>query len=128
VPPHAADLIPESPPQSQPISYAEPKRVLHQHKLPPSKAKVQNIQSRSASSAPKIPGSLSAVSVPSQPQTQPDPKQRRAPWRFIPKFGGWTIRSVKLGFSKIGSHLVGDRRQKEPSGQSSSATTKLGSG
>jgi len=128
VPPRTADLIPESPPQPQPVSYAEPKRVLQGHKLPVSEAKVQHVQSRSASSAPKIPGSLSAVSGPFQPQTQPNPKRRPAIWRLIPKFGGWTIHSVKVGFSKIGSHLDGNRRQKEPSGQFSSATTKLGSG
>jgi len=125
VPPRTADLIPESPHQPQPILYAEPKRVLQGHKLPDSKAKVQHVQSRSDSSAPKIPGSLSG---PFQPQTQPDPKRRPAILRLIPKFGGWAIRSVKVGFSKVGSHLAGDRRQKEPSGQVSSTTTKLGSG
>jgi len=128
VPLRTSDLIPESPHQPQPVSYAEPKRVLQRHKLPVSEAKVRHVQSRSASSAPKIQDGLSAVSASSQPQTQPNPKRRPALWRFIPKFGGWAIRSVKVGFSKVGSHLVGDRRQKEPSGQFSSATTKLGSG
>jgi hypothetical protein len=128
VPPRAAGLIPESPHQPQPVSYAEPKRVLQGHKLPVSEAKIQHVQSRSATSAPRIQGSLSAVSGPFQPQTQPNPKRRPAIWRLIPKFGGWAIRSVKVGFSKVGSHLAGDRRQKEPSGQFSSATTKLGSG
>ena len=117
VPPRTADLIPESPHQPQPVSYAEPKRVLQGHKLPVSEAKVQHVHSRSTSSTPKTRRSVSAVSGPSQPQTQPNPKQRSAPWRFIPKFGGWAIRSVKAGFSKVGSHLAGDRRQKEPSGQ-----------
>lgn len=131
-PSRTADLIQESPHRHQPVSYAEPKRVLHRHKLPVSEANVPHVQSRSASSAPKITGSLEEILGPSQPQTQPnptqtqpDPKQPHAPWRFIPKVGGWTIRSVKVGFSKIESHLAGDRRQKEPSGQFSSATTKL---
>jgi hypothetical protein len=127
VPPRTSDLIPESPHQPQPVSYAEPKRVIQRHKLPVSEAKIQHVQSRSASSAPKIPSSLSAVSGPYQPQTQPNPKRSHALWRFIPKFGGWTIRSVKVGFSKVESHLAGDRRKKEPSGQFSSSTTKLGS-
>ena len=123
VPPYTAAVISETPPQPQPVSYAEPKRVLQRQKLPVSEAKVQHVHSRFTSSTPKIRGSVSAVSGPSQPQTQPNPKQRSAPWRFIPKFGGWAIRSVKVGFSKVGSHLVGDRHQKEPSGQFSSATT-----
>jgi beta-lactamase regulating signal transducer with metallopeptidase domain len=128
VPPRTADLIPESPPQPQPVSYAEPKRVLQGHNLPVSEAKAQHRQPRSASSAPKIRGSLSAVPGPFQSQTQPTPKRRPAIWRLIPKFGGWTIHSVKVGFCKVGSHLTGGRRQKEPFGQFSSATTKLGSG
>jgi len=128
MPPRTSALIPESPHQPQPVSYADPKRALQRHKLRVSEAKVQRVQSRSAFSVPKIPGSLSAVSGPFQPQTQPNPKRRPAMWRLIPKFGGWAIRSVKVSFSKVGSHLAGDRRQKEPSGQFSSATTKLGSG
>jgi beta-lactamase regulating signal transducer with metallopeptidase domain len=128
VSPRASGLIPESPHQPQPVSYAKPKRVLQRHKLPVSEAKVQHVQSRSASSAPKPPGGLLAVSGPSQLQIQPNPKRRPPLWRFIPNFGGWAMRSVKVGFSKVGSHLAGDRRQKEPSGQFSSATTKLGSG
>jgi beta-lactamase regulating signal transducer with metallopeptidase domain len=128
VPPRTADLIPESPRQPPPVSYAEPKRALQGHKLPVSEAKVQHVQFRSASSAPKIPGSLSTVSGALQPQTRPNPKRRPAILRLIPKVGGWAIRSVKVGFSKVGSHLAGDRRQNEPSGQFSSATTKLGSG
>jgi beta-lactamase regulating signal transducer with metallopeptidase domain len=126
VPPYAAGVISGTPSQPRPVSYAEPKHVLHRQKLPVLKA--HHIQSRSASSAPKIPVRVSAVSGRSQQQTQPNPKRRSAPWRFIPKFGGWAIHSVKVGFSKVGSHLAGSRRQKEPYGQFSSATTKLGSG
>ena len=111
VPPYTAAVISVTPPQPQPVSYAEPKRVLQRQKLPVSEAKVQHVHSRSTSSASKIRGSVSAVSGPSQPQTQPNPKQRSAPWRFIPKFGGWAIRSVKVGFSKVGSHLVRSMRQ-----------------
>jgi len=128
VPPRTSDLTPESPHQPQPVSHAEPKRVLRRHKLRVSEANVQHVQSRSASFAPKIQGGLLAVSSPSQPQTHPNPKRRPALWRFIPKFGGWAIRSVKVGFSKVGSHLAGNRHQKEPSGQFSPATTNLGSG
>jgi hypothetical protein len=112
VPSYSAAVIAETPPQPPPVSYAEPKRVLQRQKLPVPKTKVQHVQSRSASSTPKIPGSISVVSGPSQPQTQPDPKRRSAPWRFIPKFGGWAVRSVKVGFSKVGSHLAGSSRQK----------------
>jgi hypothetical protein len=111
VPPYTAAVVAETPPQPQPVSYAEPKRVLQRQKLPVSEAKVQHVHSRSTSSPPKIRGSVSAVSGPSQPQTQPNPKQRSAPWRFIPKFGGWAIRSVKVGFSKVGSHFVPSMRQ-----------------
>ena len=111
VPPYTAAVISETPPQPQPVSYAEPKRVLQRQKLPVSEAKVQHVHSRSTSSTSKIRGSVSAVSGPSQPQTQPNPKQRSAPWRFIPKFGGWAIRSVKVGFSKVGSHFVRSMRQ-----------------
>jgi hypothetical protein len=103
-----ADLIPESPRQPQPVSFVQPKRVSHRHKLSVSETKVHHVQSGSASPVPKIPGSLAAVSSPYHPQTKPSPKRL---WRFIPKFGGWAIRSVKVGFSKVGSHLVRDRRQ-----------------
>lgn len=112
--PPTAEIIPESPRQPRPVSYAKAKRVLRRHKLPASEAKVLHVQSRSATPAPKIPNSLLAVSDSSQPQIQPDSTQSRpdskgrpALWRLIPKFGGWTIHSVKVGFSRIGSHLVG---------------------
>jgi hypothetical protein len=111
VPSYTAAVVSETPPQPQPVSYAEPKRVLQRRNLPVPEAKVQHIQSRSASSTPKIRGSISAVSSPSQPQTQPNPKRRTGLWRFIPKFGGLAIRSVKVGFSKVGSHLAGNMRQ-----------------
>jgi hypothetical protein len=112
VPSYSTAVISETPPQPPPVSYAEPKRVLQRQKLPVPKTKVQHVQARSASSTPKIPSSISAVSGLSQPQTQPDPKRRSALWRFIPKFGGRAIHSVKVGFSKVGSHLVGSSRQK----------------
>jgi hypothetical protein len=80
--------------------------VLRRQKLPVSEAKVQHARSRSASSAPKIPSSISAISGPPQPQAQPNPKQRPALWRVIPKFGGRAIHSVKVGFSKVGSLLA----------------------
>jgi hypothetical protein len=50
---------------------------------------------------------------------QPEPKSTRHPaaWHVFPKVGGWAIRSVKLGFSKVGSHLGFGRHLKKPSGQ-----------
>ncbi|HYK34315.1 M56 family metallopeptidase [Alloacidobacterium sp.] len=115
LPPQTADSIPESPHRPQPVSYAEPKRVLQRHMSTVSKAKVRHIQSQFASSVPKIPGGLLSVSGSSRPQTQPEPKRRPALWRFIPKFGGWAIHSVKAGFSKVGSQLAGNRPQKDQS-------------
>lgn len=127
VPQRTADLIPKPLQHPQSVSHAKAKRVLKRHKFPVPEAKIQRAQSQPASSSPKIPGSLLAVAGPPQPQTQPNSKQPHVLWRFIPKFGGWTIRSVKTGFSKLESHLPGDRRQKEPSAQFSSTATKLNS-
>lgn len=128
LPPYTATVMSATPSQPQAVSYAEPERVLQPQKLPVLKARVHHIRPLSGSSTSKIPGSISAVSDQSHPQTRPNAKRRSAPWRFIPKFGSWAIRSVKVGISKVGSHLTGSTQPKEPYGQFSSATTKLGSG
>jgi beta-lactamase regulating signal transducer with metallopeptidase domain len=115
-------------PQAQHLSPLPPKRMSQRHKLLVPEGKVQYVHSRSASSSPKSPGGTSTASGPYHPQTQPDTKRRPALWRFIPRFGGWAIHSVKLGFSKIGSHLAGDRHPKEPSGELSSVSANAGPG
>jgi len=125
--PSTADVIQESPHQPQPVLHLEPKHASQRHKLPVSHAKAQHEKSRSGSSAPAIPGRPLAVSAPSHPQTQPNPKQRQSLWRFIPKFGGWAFHSVKVGFSKVGSHLVHGRQKEGPSELASPATTESGS-
>ena len=42
-------------------------------------------------------------------------RRRPAVWHIIPKAGGWAIRSVRLGFSKVGSHLGFGRRHQDSS-------------
>jgi hypothetical protein len=112
----------------KPFSTAERKQRLRRHTLRFPETKVQRVHSRFGSSKPQSPRNLSDVSGPSHPQTEPKSTRRPAVWRVIPKVGGWAIRSVKLGFSKVGSHLGFGRHLNQPSGQLSSVTTKIGSG
>ncbi len=107
----------EAPVSIQSFSAAEHKPRLQRHKLRVPEAKVQPVHSRTASSAPQFPRNISAVSSPSQPQAEHKSTRRPAVWHVIPKAGGWTIRSVKLGFSKVGSHLGFGRRHQDSSGQ-----------
>ena len=127
-PSDSAAMTQETPTLHQPFSIAERKQGLRRHMLRVPETKVQRVHSRFASSKPQSPRNISDVSGPSQPQTEPKSTRRPAVWRVIPKVGGWAIRSVKLGFSKVGSHLGFGRRLNEPSGQLSSVTTKMGSG
>jgi beta-lactamase regulating signal transducer with metallopeptidase domain len=80
-------------------------------------AKVQRIGSRFASPKPQSPRKASDFSGPSQLRTEPQSTRHSAVWHVFPKVGGWAIRSVKSGFSKVGSHLGFGRHPKEPSGQ-----------
>jgi beta-lactamase regulating signal transducer with metallopeptidase domain len=107
----------EAPPALQPLSAAEQKARLQRHKLRVPEAKVQSVHSRIASSGRQFPRNISDVSSPSQTQAERKSTRRSALWHVIPKAGGWTIRSVKLGFSKVGSHLGFGRRQQDNSRQ-----------
>jgi beta-lactamase regulating signal transducer with metallopeptidase domain len=127
-PQDTAAMTQEAPTRLQPPSTAERKQGLKRHKLRVPETKVQRVHPRFASSTPQFPRNISDVSRPSQPQTEPKSTRRPAVWHVIPKFGGWAIRSVKLGFSKVGSHLGFGRHLMEPSGQQSSVTAKVGSG
>jgi beta-lactamase regulating signal transducer with metallopeptidase domain len=120
-----SNLIPVAQHQGQSVSIAAPKHVSQRRKVPVSKALVHHVQSVPASTAPKVSPSLSAVSGPSQPQAEPNPR-RQPLWHVIPKFGGWAYRSVKTGFSKVGSHLARNRHREGPTEQLS-ATTELDS-
>jgi beta-lactamase regulating signal transducer with metallopeptidase domain len=127
-PSDSASMSQEAPTRRQPSSTTERKQGFRRHNLRVPDTKVQRVHSRFASSPPQLPRNISDVSGPSQPQAEPKSTRRPAVWRVIPKVGGWAIRSVKLGFSKAGSHLGFGRHLNEPSGQLSSVTTKMGSG
>jgi hypothetical protein len=105
----------------------QPEAGLRRPKWRVPETKVQRVHSRFASSKPQSSRNISDVSAPSQPQTEPKSTRRLAVWRVIPKVGGWAVRSVKLGFSKVGSHLGFGRHLNEPSEQLASVTTKMGS-
>jgi hypothetical protein len=103
--PTPSDLatIAQAPTPPPPLSTAERKPGLQRHKLRVPEPKVQRVHSGFASSAPPSSRTISDVSDPSQ--TESKSSRRPGLWHVIPKVGGWTIRSVKLGFSKVGSHL-----------------------
>ena len=112
-----ATIAQEAPTPLQPVSIAERKPRLQRHKLRVPETRVQRVHSGFSSSTPQSPRNISDVSSPSRMQTEPKSTQRPAVWRVIPKVGGWTIRSVKLGFSKVGSHLGFGRRQQDSTRQ-----------
>jgi beta-lactamase regulating signal transducer with metallopeptidase domain len=114
----AAAMTQEAPTRLQPFLTTERKHGLQRQKWRVPEAKVQRAHSGFASSTPQFPRNISDVSGPSQPQPVPKSIRRPAVWHVIPKFGGWAIRSVKLGFSKVGSHLGFGRHLKEPSDSS----------
>jgi hypothetical protein len=126
--PRTRAMTQEAPPTAQPVSYPAPKRMSQRHKSLVPEGRVESVHSRTVSSTPKPPDGISTVSGQRHPQTQSDTTRRPALWRFIPRFGGWALHSVKLGFSKVGSHLAGDRHQKEPSGELSSVSANAGPG
>jgi beta-lactamase regulating signal transducer with metallopeptidase domain len=76
-----------------------------QHKLRDPETKVHRVRSKFAASTPQLPKNISDVSGPSQSKSESKSTRRPAVWHVIPKVGGWAIRSVKFGFSKVGSHL-----------------------
>ncbi len=111
-PTDAATMTREAPIPPQPFSVAERKPGLQRHKLRVPETRVQRVHSRNASSTLQFPRNISDVSGPSQSQTESKSTRRPAVWHVIPKVGGWAIRSVKLGFSKVGSHFgFGGRHQ-----------------
>jgi beta-lactamase regulating signal transducer with metallopeptidase domain len=116
-PSDTAVMTQEAPIPLQPFSAAERKPGLQRHKLRVPETKVQRVHSRFASSTLQFPKNISDVSSPSQPQTEPKSTQRPAVWHVVPKAGAWAIRSVKLGFSKVGSHLGFGRRHQDSSRQ-----------
>jgi beta-lactamase regulating signal transducer with metallopeptidase domain len=116
-PSDSAAMTQEAATQVQRFPTIERMQELPRHKLRVPETKVQRVHSRFASSTPQFPRNISDVSGPSQPQTEPKSTRRPAVWRVIPKVGGWAIRSVKLGFTKVGSHLGFGRHLNESSGQ-----------
>jgi len=112
-----ATISQEAQTRLQPLPAAEQKQRLQRSRSRVSEAKVQRVHSRFGSPKPQIPRNISDVSGPSRLQTEPKSTRRPAAWHVFPKVGGWAIRSVKLGFSKVGSHLGFGRHPKEPSGQ-----------
>ena len=117
-PPSAtATMTREAPTPLQPVSTAERKPGSQRHKVRVPETKVQRVHSVFASSTPQSPRNISDVSSPSETQTEPRSTLRSAVWHVIPKIGGWTIRSVKLGFSKAGSHLGFGKRHPDSSRQ-----------
>ena len=110
-------------PQPQLVSRVERKHILQRHRLSVPMTKAPDAHLRLASSAANITGTVSDAPGSSRLQAQPGSTRHRTLLRFIPKVGGWAIRSIKLGFTKVGSHLAGRRHQKEPSGQHSSFAT-----
>src|SRR5258708_6051750 len=104
-PSDTAAMTQEASTRLQPFSTVERKQGLQRRKMRIPETKVQRAHSRFASSTPQFPRNISDVSGPSRPQTEPKSTRRPAVWRVIPKVGGWAVRSVKLGFTKVGSHL-----------------------
>jgi beta-lactamase regulating signal transducer with metallopeptidase domain len=107
----------EAPTPLQPVATAERKPGLQRHKLRVPETKVQRVRSGFASSPPQSPRNRSDVSSPSQPQAESKSTRHPSVWHIVPKVGGWTIRSVKLGFSKVGSHLGFGRRHQDSTRQ-----------
>lgn len=114
----------ESGPLPQLVPTVERRPVLQRHKLPIPKAKASDARLRTASSPPNSARSIIGTSRSSQLKLQPAATRHGPLLRFIPKIGGWAFHSVKLGFTKVESHLPIHRHQKEPSRQISSVQTK----
>jgi beta-lactamase regulating signal transducer with metallopeptidase domain len=112
-----ATIAQEAPTPLQPVSTAEARPWLQRHKLRLPETRVQRVHSGFAPATPQSPRNISAVDSPSRPQTEQKSTLRPAVWHIIPKAGGWAIRSVKLGFSKVGSHLGFGRRHQDSSRQ-----------
>lgn len=110
-------------PQPKIVSPIEQTRLVQRHESSVRKAKAPGAHLRLVSSAPKIRGTISVPPGSSQLQAQRGPARGGSLWRFIPKVGGWAMRSVKVGFNKVGSHLTGHRSGKVPSRQVSSVAT-----
>ena len=117
-PSDTAAITQEAPAGLQPFSTGGRKQGLQRRKLHITATKVQHSQSRFASSTPQFPRHISDVSGPSQPQAESKSTRHPAVWHVIPKVGGWAFRSVKLGFSKVGTHLGFGRHRKEPTDSS----------
>jgi beta-lactamase regulating signal transducer with metallopeptidase domain len=83
------------------------KRVLQQRKLSGAKANTSEARLRRPSHALRITRANLEARSSSQVRAQTSQTRRRTPLHFISEAGGWTIRSVKLGFTKIESHLRG---------------------
>jgi beta-lactamase regulating signal transducer with metallopeptidase domain len=123
IPTVTEELVREPRPQSEIVSPVEQTRLVQRHESSVPKAKAPGAHPKLTSSASNIRGAISGPPGSSQSKAQPGPTRRGSVWRFIPKVGGWAIRSVKVGFTKVGSHLTGHRSGKAPSGQVSSVAT-----
>jgi beta-lactamase regulating signal transducer with metallopeptidase domain len=129
--PRNAARIQEPPPQPQTILKADRQRVSKRHKFQAPGAIAPDVYSRFARPKPEFPGSTPVVSGPppvlsgpSEVQTRPDSARGRTRWGLISKVGGWAIRSVRFGVSKMGSHIAGAKHERAPSGQLPSVATE----
>jgi beta-lactamase regulating signal transducer with metallopeptidase domain len=115
-PSDTATMTAETATPLQHVSTADRNQGLQRLRLPVPEAKVQRVHTHLASSTPQSPRNIRGVSGQSSHASEPKPV--RGPlWRLIPNAGGWALRSVKSGFSKVGSHLAFARHPKEPTAQ-----------
>src|SRR5579859_1000807 len=115
MPGDTATISQEAQTRLQPLAAAEQKQRIQRPRSRVPQTKVQRVHSRFASPNPQIPRNISDVSGPSRLPTESKSTRHPALWHVFPKVGGWAIRSVKVGFSKVGSHLGFGRHPKEPS-------------
>ena len=112
----SAALAAEAGTPLQQLSTTERNPGLQRHRSRVPETKVQRVHTRLVSSTSQSPTNIRGVSSTSPHPSEPQPV--RGPlWRVIPNAGGWAFRSVKSGFSKVGSHLGFGRHQKEPPAQ-----------
>jgi beta-lactamase regulating signal transducer with metallopeptidase domain len=123
--PRNAARTQEPPPRPQTILKADRQRVSKRHKFQAPDAIAPDVYSRVAPPNPEFPVSKPALTGPSDVQTLPSSARNRTRWGFIPKVGGWAIRSVKFGVSKMGSHIAGGKHARAPSGELPSVATEV---
>jgi beta-lactamase regulating signal transducer with metallopeptidase domain len=122
---HNAPRTQEPPPRPQTVLKAERHRVSKRNKFQVPGAVAPDVYSRFAPPNREFPVSTPVLSRASDLQTRPISAGGRVRWGLIPKVGGWAMRSVRFGVSKMGSHIAGHKREKPPSGQLPSAATEM---